>query len=89
LSSKCDREKGLMSRLKRMGEVGAAAYAGYKWLEKHADEIERGCDKAVNLASDKKYGQVVVLPATLVRHGARWLQDHGDGGRPPKQPAGV
>lgn len=52
-----------------------AGYAAYKWLESHADEVERWADKAAGKAAGTKAERAVVPAARAVSRVAKWVQD--------------
>lgn len=52
-------------------------YAGYKWIEAHADDVERWCQKAVERSGGKPYGRYVEPPARVVQALAKWIDENG------------
>ena len=64
------------SKLRGRGAQAATfAYAGYKWFEDHADEVERFSQKAIDRSKGKKIGWAVVPTAHVLIGAARWMQD--------------
>ncbi|MDQ4065502.1 MAG: hypothetical protein M3161_05590 [Actinomycetota bacterium] len=62
--------------------AAVAGYAAYKWLESHADEVERWADKAATKAVGTRAERVVTPPAKAVKRVARWIQDERSGDKP-------
>ena len=71
------------SRIRRSGpKTVAFLYAGYKWLEEHADDVERWSDNAAQRARGKSYDKVVGPAAQAVKTAAKWVKQNqrGDSG---------
>lgn len=58
----------------RGAAVITAAYAGYKWFEDHADDVEHYAQKAIDRSKKKSYGRIVVPTAHALIGAARWMQ---------------
>ena len=68
------------SRIRRSGPKTAAfVYAGYKWLEEHADDVERWSDNAARRARGKSYDKVVGPAAQAVKAAAQWARKNQGG----------
>lgn len=64
------------TRLRNRGaQVATVVYAGYKWFEDHADEVERVSIKAIERSKGKKIGRAVIPTAHVVIGAARWMQE--------------
>ena len=70
------------SKLRGRGARAATiAYAGYKWFEDHADDVERFSHKAIERSKGKRIGRAVVPTAHVLIGAARWMQERGDDSR--------
>lgn len=61
----------------RFAKGFAGVYAGYKWIESHADDVQRWCDKAVDRSANKPYGPYVESAAKVVQSLAKWIDENG------------
>lgn len=70
------------SKLRNRGaQAATAAYAGYKWFEDHADDVERFSIKAIERSKGKKVGRAVVPTAHVLIGAARWFQERNQSNR--------
>jgi hypothetical protein len=56
-------------------QAATVAYAGYKWFEDHADDVERFSLQAIARSKGKKFGRAVVPTAHVLIGAARWVQE--------------
>ena len=58
----------------------AFVYAGYKWLEEHADEVERWSQNVMKRSHGTRYDKVVLPAARAVDAAAKWAKNNRSGG---------
>jgi hypothetical protein len=74
-----------MGKAGRLTKGFAGVYAGYKWVESHADDVQRWCDKAIEQTRSKPYGRYVEPPARLLTSAAKWIDQKGGGSQSAKK----
>ena len=59
----------------------AFVYAGYKWLEEHADDVERWSEQAMKRSAGKRYATVVTPAAQALNAAAKWARQNRGGSK--------